>query len=102
MRVVNKMEMISVSHTFEKPIQAKKLFSQHDKEIVQIKLKAGEVIKEHRSPKHVFIFVAQGEVEFTVNGEEVEVNQERILYMEPDELHALKAITDVSLYVVKC
>ncbi|WP_175631798.1 cupin domain-containing protein [Virgibacillus siamensis] len=69
---------------------------------MHLKLKAGEEIKEHDSPKYVFIFVKSGEVSFTVNGEEQVINTEKVLYMEPNERHALKALTDVSILVMKC
>lgn len=69
---------------------------------MHIKLLKGEVVKEHDSPKHVFIFVNSGEVEFTVGDEKHIISKERFLYMEPLERHALKALTDVSILVMKC
>lgn len=96
------MELITVSHEFTKPIEAKKAFRDAEREITHIKLMEGEEIKEHDSPKHVFIFVKSGSVEFTVNHEPCVINAETVLHMEPKERHALKALSDVSILVMKC
>lgn len=96
------MELISVSHDITKPIEAKKVFNDKEREIMHIRLMEGEVVKEHDSPKHVFIFVKSGSVEFTINNEAHVINAETILYMEPYERHALKALSDVSILVMKC
>lgn len=99
--VVN-MKRMSVTHEFTKPVEGKKIFSEGDRDLVHLKLKEGETIKEHDSPNHVFIFVASGEVQFIGREESHLVNPETILYMKPYEKHALEAKTDVSLFVMKC
>ncbi|MEN1968496.1 cupin domain-containing protein [Lentibacillus sp. N15] len=96
------MELFSVLHDVVKPVEAKRVFRDNEREIMHIKLKEGEIIKEHDSPKHVFIFVQNGAVEFTVNQEAHVINAETILHMEPKERHALKALSDVSILVMKC
>ncbi|WP_106495071.1 cupin domain-containing protein [Lentibacillus sp. Marseille-P4043] len=96
------MELISVSHELTKPVEAKRVFRDEEREIMHIKLMEGEVVKEHDSPKHVFIFVKSGSVEFTVNNETHTINAETILHMDPKERHALKALSDVSILVMKC
>ncbi|WP_188456017.1 cupin domain-containing protein [Virgibacillus oceani] len=96
------MELISVTHELTKPVEGKKIFSDDMREIMHIKLKEGGVINEHDSPKHVLIFVKSGEVAFTVNNEVHTINAETILHMEPYEKHALKALSDVSILVMKC
>lgn len=96
------MRLISIDHSITKPKEALTVFGDTDRKIMQIKLKKGEVVKEHDSPHHVFIFVKSGEVEFTVSGEPQTVNAETILYMDPYEKHALKALSDVSILVMKC
>src|SRR5699024_3646607 len=97
-----RMKRLSVSHEFTKPIAGKKIFSKDHRDLIHLKLKEGERIKEHDSPNHVFIFVASGEGEFIGPDESHIVNTETVLYMEPYERHALKALTDVSLFVMKC
>ncbi|SEQ74130.1 hypothetical protein SAMN05216232_3213 [Virgibacillus subterraneus] len=96
------MQLIRVDHEITKPVEGKKVFDEDNREIMHIKLKAGEEIEEHDSPKHVFIFVKKGEVEFTLNNEGSTINQETILRMEPYERHALKALSDVAILVMKC
>ncbi|WP_174615627.1 cupin domain-containing protein [Virgibacillus ihumii] len=96
------MQVLPVDHTIAKPKQGSKIFQEEHRQIMHIKLKEGEEIKEHDSPKHVFIFVKSGEVEFTVSGEPYIISTEKVLYMEPYERHALKALSDVSILVMKC
>lgn len=96
------MKMLSVSHEFTKPVEAKRVFRDNEREMMHIKLREGEIIPEHDSPKHVFILVKSGDVEFTVNQEPHVINAETILYMEPKERHSLKALSDVSILVMKC
>ncbi|WP_088051170.1 cupin domain-containing protein [Virgibacillus dakarensis] len=96
------MELFNVSHELTKPIDAKRIFRDDEREIMHIRLMEGEEIREHDSPKHVFIFVKSGSVEFTVNNEPHPINAETILHMEPRERHALKALSDVSILVMKC
>lgn len=91
-----------MDHAITRPKQASKIFQEEHREIMHLKLKAGEEIKEHDSPKHVFIFVKSGEVEFTVTGDQDVISTEKVLYMEPYERHALKALSDVSILVMKC
>ncbi|WP_164670863.1 cupin domain-containing protein [Virgibacillus doumboii] len=96
------MKLISVDHEITKPVFFTRLFGEDNREVVNVKLQEGEIVKEHDSPKHVFIFVNSGDVEFTVSGEKHTVNAETVLYMEPYERHALKALSDVSILVMKC
>ncbi|GAA0604208.1 hypothetical protein GCM10009001_21710 [Virgibacillus siamensis] len=96
------MHVLPVDHSITNPKQASKLFQGDHREIMHLKLKEGEEIKEHDSPKHVFIFVKSGEVEFTVTGKTHIISTEKVLYMEPYERHALKALSDVSILVMKC
>ncbi|WP_185959643.1 cupin domain-containing protein [Lentibacillus cibarius] len=69
---------------------------------MHLKLQKGEIVREHYSPKHVFVFVKHGNVEITVNQEPQIVNAENILHMEPRDRHSLKALSDVSILVMKC
>ncbi|MFC4559884.1 cupin domain-containing protein [Virgibacillus kekensis] len=96
------MQLIPVDHTITKPVEGKKVYAEDNREIMHIKLQAGEEVKEHDSPKHVFIFVKTGEVEFTVSWEKHIISADKVLYMEPYERHALKAISDVTILVMKC
>lgn len=96
------MQLLPVDHTITRPKQGSKIFQEAHREIMHIKLRKGEEIKEHDSPKHVFIFVKSGEVEFTVSGEKHVISTENLLYMEPYERHALKVLSDVSILVMKC
>lgn len=96
------MQLITVDHKITKPVEGKKVFNENNREIMHVKLRTGEVVDEHDSPKHVFIFVKSGEVEFTIGNESCTINEETILHMDPYERHALKALSDVAILVMKC
>lgn len=96
------MDIFQVSHEVTKPIQYTKYFNEFNKEVLQIKMKEGAVIGEHATEKFAFVIVQKGTVDFKVNDQFYKLTDEQILYLEPMEKHALTAITDCTLIVVKC
>lgn len=69
--------------------------------IVNMQLAAGEEIPAHDADADVLIVVISGRVEFTVEGETVEVYPDRLLRMLPKERHSLKAIEDSNFLVLQ-
>lgn len=96
------MDLFQLSHEVTKPIEYVKLFNEYNKEVLQIKMKEGAQIGTHTTDKFAFIIVQTGTVDFKVNDESHVLTNEQILYLDPKEKHSLKAITDVTLIVVKC
>ncbi|WP_144510532.1 AraC family ligand binding domain-containing protein [Bacillus sp. FJAT-22090] len=74
-------------------------FDQHH--VMNIQLRTGEEIKEHDAKEYVLIVVRKGKVLFTVEGVEQLVTTGNILHMNPFEKHALKAVEDSDIIVIK-
>ena len=70
-------------------------------QIIHLQIKQGEEIPSHKSDKSVVVVIYKGKVDFTgENGNEIIVPG-NIITMEPNEMHALKAIEDSDLMVIK-
>lgn len=70
-------------------------------QITHLQIKKGEEIPSHKSDKNVVVVIYKGKVDFVgENGNEIIVPSD-IITMEANELHALKAIDDSDLMVIK-
>ena len=70
-------------------------------QITQLQIKQGEEIPSHKSDKNVVVVIYKGKVDFVgENGNEIIVPGD-IITMEANEVHALKAIDDSDLMVIK-
>lgn len=69
--------------------------------VTNIQMRSGEEIVEHHSKKDALVIVRKGKVRFVVEGEEVIVTPETVLYMVPLEDHSLYAIEDTDLVLLQ-
>lgn len=70
-------------------------------QITHLQIKQGEEIPSHKSDKNVVVVIYKGKVDFVgENGNEIIVPGD-IITMEANEIHALKAINDSDLMVIK-
>lgn len=70
-------------------------------QITHLQIKQGEEVPSHKSDKNVVVIIYKGKVDFVgENGNEIIVPGD-IISMKPNELHALKAIDDSDLMVIK-
>lgn len=70
-------------------------------QITHLQIKQGEEIPSHKSDKNVVVVIYKGKVDFVgENGNEIIVPGDMIT-MEANEVHALKAIDDSDLMVIK-
>lgn len=70
-------------------------------QITHLQIKKGDEVPIHKSDKNVIVVIYNGKVNFTgENGSEIIVPGD-IINMEPNELHALSAIEDSDLMVIK-
>lgn len=70
-------------------------------QITHLQIKQGEEIPSHKSDKNVVVVIYKGKVDFVgENGNEIIVPGD-IISMKPNEMHALKAIDDSDLMVIK-
>lgn len=77
------------------------LVDEENLQITHLQIKKGEEIPSHKSDKNVVVVIYKGRIDFTgENGSEVIVPGD-IIVMEPDEMHALRALEDSDLMVIK-
>lgn len=70
-------------------------------QITHLQIKQGEEVPSHKSDKNVVVIIYKGKVDFVgENGNEIIVPGD-IITMEANELHALKAMDDSDLMVIK-
>lgn len=70
-------------------------------QITHLQIKKGDEVHSHKSDKNVIVVIYNGKVNFTgENGSEIIIPGD-IINMEPNELHALSAIEDSDLMVIK-
>ena len=77
------------------------LLDEEKLQITHLQIKQGEEIPSHKSDKNVVVVIYKGKVDFVgENGNEIIVPGD-IITMEANEVHALKAIDDSDLMVIK-
>lgn len=69
--------------------------------VMQLQLKAGSELSAHAAPERVLVVVLSGRGSFDFNGEVVTLHERQMLHMHPDEMHAVKADTDMDLLLVR-
>lgn len=85
----------------EKEKHVSKVVQFDNHQVMNIQLRTGEEIKEHNVKEYVLIVVKKGKVLFTVEGVVKLVTTGRILHMNPLEKHALTAVEDAEVIIVK-
>lgn len=96
------MKLIEVENVLnEKTKSIGKVLAGDFSDVMNIQLKAGEVVAEHSAPGEVIVICRSGEVKFPVEGQALVLNEKSVLLMAPDEKHSLEAITDCDLIVIK-
>ncbi len=85
----------------EKEKNVSKVIQFDNNDVVNIQLRIGEEIKEHNADANVLIVIRRGKVIFTVEGVEQVVTTNNVLHMNPLEKHALKAVEDSDIVVIK-
>ena len=78
-----------------------KVLDQEQFDLLNVQLRAGEEIPAHSVNNTAIAIVRKGDVVFNVEGEDVALTAEDVLIFEPNEMHSLKAVTEVDIIVVK-
>ncbi len=77
------------------------LLDENKLQITHLQIKQGEEVPSHKSDKNVVVVIYKGKVDFVgENGNEIIVPGD-IITMKANEVHALKAINDSDLMVIK-
>lgn len=70
-------------------------------QVTHLQIKKGQEVPSHKSDKNVVVVIYKGKVNFTgENGNEIIVPGD-IITMEANEMHALEALEDSDLMVIK-
>ena len=70
-------------------------------QITHLQIKKGDEVPSHKSDKNVIVVIYNGKVNFTGENESEIIMPGDIINMQPNELHALSAIEDSDLMVIK-
>ena len=77
------------------------LVDEDNLQVTHLQIKKGEEVPSHKPDKDVVVVIYRGKVDFTgENGNEVIIPGD-IIVMEPNEMHALHALEDSDLMVIK-
>lgn len=77
------------------------LIDEENLQVTHLQIKKGEEVPSHKSDKNVVVVIYKGRVNFSgENGKEIIVPGD-IINMEPGEIHALEALEDSNLMVIK-
>lgn len=85
---------------FEKSTKAA-LYKDERKHILLLNLPEGEELKPHVSKTDAFCIVQKGECEFTLLGVPYRLKKGDLFSFKANEPHAVKAITDFSMLIIK-
>jgi quercetin dioxygenase-like cupin family protein len=80
--------------------QPQVLRSDEETRAIAIQLPAGEELREHQVHERAYLFVADGEVEVSKDGEVVTGGPGLLTHFAPAERHAVRAVSDARLVLV--
>jgi quercetin dioxygenase-like cupin family protein len=76
------------------------LRSDEETRAIAIALPAGEELQEHQVHERAYLFVADGEIEVSHDGEDVTGGPGFLVHFAPNERHAVRAVADSRLVLV--
>jgi quercetin dioxygenase-like cupin family protein len=94
------METWDVRELAIEPHHPQVLRSDEETRVIAIALPAGEELQEHQVHERAYLFVVDGEVEITRDGDSVRGSCGLLAQFEPKERHAVKATSDARLILV--
>ncbi|WP_130818853.1 AraC family ligand binding domain-containing protein [Anaerococcus vaginimassiliensis] len=77
------------------------LVDENKLQVTHLQIKSGEEIPSHKSDKSVIVVIYKGKVDFSGEDSNKIIIPGDIIVLNPDETHALKAIEDSDLMVIK-
>ena len=77
------------------------LVDENNLQITHLQIKKGEEIPNHKSGKSVVVVIYKGKVDFKEEKGNQIIIPGDIITMDPNEIHALRALEDSDLMVIK-
>jgi quercetin dioxygenase-like cupin family protein len=94
------METWDVRSLAIEPHQPQVLRSDEETRAIAIQLPAGEELREHQVHERAYLFVADGEIEVSGEGEDVSGGPGLLSHFGPGERHKVRALSDARLVLV--
>jgi quercetin dioxygenase-like cupin family protein len=94
------METWDIRSLSIEPHKPQVLRSDEESRAIAIRLPAGEELQEHQVHERAYLLVADGEIEVSQDGQSVTGGTGFVSHFEPNERHAVKAISDARLVLV--
>jgi quercetin dioxygenase-like cupin family protein len=82
------------------PHRPQVLRSDDETRAIAIRLPAGEQLQEHQVHERAYLFVVEGEVTIDQGGQAVSGGAGLLAHFEPNERHAVSAVSDARLVLV--
>ncbi|MGB8705304.1 MAG: cupin domain-containing protein [Gillisia sp.] len=83
-----------IEYSSEKTPQVKLLLDSDTGKEIRIVFKAGQVMKEHKTPFPIVVEIFEGSIDFGVNGENHQLKKGDLVALEGNIPHNLKAMGD--------
>lgn len=82
-------------------IKTAKVISNNSGNVILIAIENGKELTEHKSNTDASILVLEGVIKFKINGESYDLLPNDTFDFKKDELHAIEAITNAKLILIK-
>ncbi|MDO5047278.1 MAG: cupin domain-containing protein [Anaerococcus sp.] len=92
---MKKLQANNLAGKFEHLIEEDKIILTH------LQIKKGEEIQSHKVDRDVLVIIYKGKVDFTTDKASEIIEPGDIIRLDKNEGHALKALEDADLFVVK-
>src|SRR5205807_9464312 len=96
----NDLESWDIRSLDVKPHHPEVLRSDGEARLIAIQLPAGEELQEHQVHERAYLLVAEGKIEVAQNDQRVTGGPGFLAHFEPNERHAVRAISDSRLLLV--
>jgi quercetin dioxygenase-like cupin family protein len=94
------METWDIRSLAIEPHKPQVLRSDEETRAIAIQLPAGEELQEHQVHERAYLIVVDGEIELSQDGRSVTGGSGLLSHFEPNERHAVKAVSDTRLLLV--
>jgi quercetin dioxygenase-like cupin family protein len=82
-------------------IKTNKVVSNNSGDIILIAIEKGKELSEHKSNTSASILMLEGEIIFKISGEKHAMKAHDIFEFKKDEMHAIEAVSNAKLILIK-